>query len=648
MKNVKDKYIFPIIVALSIAILPQVLRLPIWIVIWCALFWGYLLLSVKYQLPLPGRSLQTLFPIFGLAGILITYRHMIGGLAFFGLLAVMAGLKPLEIRTYRDRMVTVFIAYFLVITSLLEFENLAMTLYLFFSVLIITAILIYINCPKGRFTDNLRHSATIMVQALPLMLALFFLFPRLRGNFLGTIRQATGKTGFTETLALGDVAKLVFNDETAFRVEFKGPVPAQNLLYWRGVVFWHFDGNSWNTTLRIPKSRKFIQGKNPVEYNITLEPHSKLRIFSLDVPVFSPGRTKMLSDFSLMLKRPLKKKFRYRLKSFTSYSTGDFRIWEKAALQLPPFGNKKARMLAGRWRNESSSPEEIVEKAGLFFKENNFKYNLQPSDVRRDPIDNFLFITKNGFCEHYASSFAFLMRAAGVPSRVIGGYMGGTDNPFGNYIIVRQSDAHAWTEVWLAGKGWVRVDPTSFVAPERISDGVAGAVAQEELPSFLQSENNTWALDFWATTRLRWDAISTKWDIVFVGYSYIHQKAFFSYLKGFNLVSNIWIKVSMIVACFFLILVTTFLVRRIYKTGGKKDSVQELYMKFCSKLAKTGLPKKPSQGPLDYIKMIGSRNKNIRDRATDVIDLYILLRYGKGADRKILKEFKTKVNNWSN
>ncbi len=643
-----DKYILPILVALAVAIFPQVLRLPVWIIIWCVLFWGYLLLSVRYNFPLPKRSLQTLFSLLGSAGVLMTYRHMFGGPAFFGLLAVMAGLKPLEVRTYRDRMVTVFIAYFLIITSLFEFENLAMTLYLFFSVLIITAVLIYINSRKDRFMDNLRLSATIMVQALPLMLALFFLFPRLRGSFLGVIQQSTGKTGFTETLALGDLSKLVFNDETAFRVEFKGPVPAQNLLYWRGVVFWNFNGNSWDTTLKIPKNRKFIQGKNPVEYNITLEPHSKLRIFSLDVPAFSPGRTKMLGDFTLMLKRPLKKKFRYHLKSYTSYSTGGFQFWEDAALQLPPFGNKKARLLASRWKIESSSSEDIVEKAVLFFKENNFKYNLKPSDVRSDSIDNFLFRTKNGFCEHYASSFAFLMRAAGVPSRVIGGYMGGTDNPFGNYIIVRQSDAHAWAEVWLAGKGWMRVDPTSFVAPERISDGVEGAIAQEELPAFLQSANNTWALDFWASTRLRWDAISTRWDIVFIGYSYIHQKAFFSYLKRFVSVSNLWIKVSMIVACFFLMLLTAFWVRRIYKTVEKKDAVQELYMKFCSKLAKTGLPKKPSQGPMDYANMIERNKVYIKDSATDVIDLYIRLRYAKGAGSKTFKEFKTKVTNWAN
>ncbi|UCD32934.1 MAG: DUF3488 domain-containing transglutaminase family protein, partial [Desulfobacterales bacterium] len=528
-----NKHMLPILVALVVSIAPQILRLPLWIVVWCAVLWGYVILTTSSKLPRPNPFFLSMLTIVGLLGILQTYKYVLSGPAFIGILSVMAGLKPLEINDHRGRMVTIFLAYFLIITSLFEYENLAITIYMFFSVLVNTAALIHINRSQEELRNNFFLSARILTQALPLMIVLFFLFPRLPGSFFRLTRQPIGQTGFTEKLSLGDVAKLVISDKVAFRAEFKNSIPEPNLLYWRGIVFREFNGNSWSTGFRAPTRRAPLHGSNPVEYNITLEPHQKKWIFSLDLPVLAPYPAYMLDDYTMLLKRNIKKKLRYKVKSYTSFNTGRLKNWERVSLKLPEKGNEKARILGRKWAEGADSPEEIVETALTFFRESNFIYTIKPNILRNNPIDDFLFNTQKGFCEHYASAFAFLMRAAGIPSRIVGGYVGGKVNPFGNYLIVRQSDAHVWAEVWIAEKGWIRVDPTSIVVPARVAQGITGALSAEELPAFLVSRQRGAFLDLWEKIGLGWDALSTKWDMVFTGYSYWEQKVILSHL-GIN------------------------------------------------------------------------------------------------------------------
>ncbi len=644
MNNRSHTPLLSIVGALVTAIAPLISILPTWIIVWCAFFWGYVILSQKFNYPLPSPSIHYTLSIIGGAGVLISHRYIFGGTAFIGLLCVMAGLKPLEIRTHRDRMVTIFLAYFFIITSLLQFENLAMILYLFVSVFIITAVLIQINSPYSGLKDNGILSLKILLNALPLMLALFFLFPRLHSSFIGTFKRPAGRTGYTESLALGDVANLILDDKDAFRVKFKGPIPEPHLLYWRGVVFWDFNGYEWTTSSKIPRQRRHVPGKNPVEYSVVLEPHMKRRIFSLDVPFVSPTETKMLGDLTLILDRRLKKKFRYHLKSYTSYHTGPLQFWEKAALKLPLNKNKKTQKLALEWKQGAGSSEEIIEKGISFFKENDFSYTLKPPQLSNDAIDDFLFRTKKGFCEHYASSFAFLMRAAGVPARVVGGYMGGKMNPYGKYLIISQSDAHAWTEVWLKNRGWVRIDPTAVVSPERITHGVTGAVSEYELPEFLRPKQFGTVLSFWESMRLRWDIVSTQWDIVFIGYSYLQQKKFFSCFKGLPSFSGVLQKIILILLCVLTPVFAFFLWRRKFSCHHSKDTVQQYYEKFSTRLAGIGLPRRPSQGPLDYARMVADAQNSLTHPVNEITRLYIGLRYKKSGNKDTLKRFISQIH----
>ncbi len=644
-----DKNMVPMIGALVIAIAPQIPHLKPWIVGWCILLWGYMLMAVKYGWAGPGRITRFILTVAGFFGVAISYGKIIGGGSFVGLLAIMAGLKPLETKTHRDQMITAFIAYFIVITSLFESETLAITLYMFFSVFVTTGVLIHVNHPSGRLKESAKQSAKILLQAIPLMLLLFFLFPRIQGSLWGFARQHTATTGFNDSLNMGDISKLVQNNENAFRAEFSGDLPKPETRYWRGIVLWRCEGARWHVGIRAPQLQVPISGAQPYEYSVILEPHNKKWLFALDLPANEPGQSQLLDDYSLRLRYELRHKQRFYLKSYTSYNTGKLKPWERIALKLPAQGNKKARELAHTWASESRSEartdEQIVETALNYFKENNFIYTLNPPLLGSNPIDDFLFNKKQGFCEHFASAFAFLMRAAGIPARVIGGYLGGKTNPYGNYILVRQSDAHVWVEVWLKGKGWTRVDPTYAVAPSRIEQGMEMAVPADELPDFLSSGQRGVFITFREQIRNRWEAINAQWDSFFIGYSSDDQKSFLSRF-GIHL-ETLKGKIKSLLAVLSLVILSGILLSAglFSKTrASRKDPIQRIYLKFCSKLAKAGFPRRADQGPRDYAAEIGRKERRLKERVDEIMDVYIILRYTRRGNDKILNKFGLLVN----
>ncbi|MEZ4567996.1 MAG: DUF3488 domain-containing protein, partial [Desulfobacterales bacterium] len=287
----------PIITALVVAIFPHITRLPVWITLWCACMWGYLLFAVKYRWPRPGKNLRRFLTVAGFAGLMLTYQRHLGQDAYIGLLAVMAALKPFEMETHRDRMITVFLAYFIVITSLFLSETLAITLYMFFSVTITTAVLIRINDPKGRFKQHLKLSGLMMVQAIPLMVALFFLFPRIQGSLFGFSLSNSARSGFSDILAPGGVASLVESDEVAFRAVFDGPIPPASALYWRGIVFQNFDGRRWRPDKEVAVSTPSMAEPGTIGYTVALEPHDQRWLFALEMPATVPPRASCLRGF---------------------------------------------------------------------------------------------------------------------------------------------------------------------------------------------------------------------------------------------------------------------------------------------------------------------------------------------------------------
>ncbi len=648
-------YIRPLIIALTVALAPHIFSLPVWITVWCALMWSYMAWGVAQgKKPLPDAKIRHLLTFVSLTAVMMSNRTF-GGEFYLGLLAVMAGLKPMEMRSHRDRMVTAFLAYFIVITGLFKSETLFITFYMFVSVLVTTAVMIHLNHPQ-QMRKNLRLAGRIMLQAMPLMVALFLLFPRIQGSLWGIKTQHHGFTGFSGNLELGDVTRLVRNDKIAFRAEFRQTIPDPDKLYWRGVVFDSFNGRGWNPVNRVMRRLEPLKGKDLLEYTITLEPHGQRWVFALDMPISikSIGQRvgRVRDDFTIRTYRRVKRKRRFALKSYTVYNTGPWREWEQGFKTLPRSSNLKARALARQWKDQGFSPEQKIDTALNYFRSHAFVYTLNPPPLGKNVIDAFLFQTRKGYCEHYASAFVFLMRAAGVPARVVGGYLGGKKNPYGDFLVVRQADAHAWAEVWLAGKGWFRVDPTAVVAPERITEGVASALAFDEIPSFLTDSGFGRLSDYWQEIRFGWEAVNLQWDIWFSGYSYFEQKAILARI-GMETLNRIG-QMKLLAAATVMIVMAAFILfmRQLLKTDTLRNPVQLIYQRFCVKMERIGIPRRPEEGPCDYANRIfasygESETDSEPDRKrliTEITELYIKLRYaGDENDREALRALKTRV-----
>jgi transglutaminase-like putative cysteine protease len=567
------------------------------------------------------------------------------GNTFVGLLAIMAGLKPFENTHHRDRMVTLFLVYFTIISSLFVIENLLITLYMFFSVFITTAYLIYFNHPDSPRKESFRLSAVILGQAIPVMIVLFVFFPRLEGAVFTFRGSGQGRTGFSESIAPGSISSLVKDDKTAFRAEFDGDLPMAEELYWRGLVLWDFDGKAWEQGSTASRIKRRIGGKRAFEYDISFEPHQKRYLIALDLPTTAPAFTRLMEDYTLLRRWPVNRGFRYHAKSYTDAAADSLPGRVGRALQLPDDGNVKSRSLAKMWMAQSESQERIIDQAMEYFRSNNFQYTLNPPLMEKDPVDAFLFEKRKGYCEHYASAFAFLMRAAGIPARVVVGYLGGDKNPYGNYLIVRQYHAHAWAEVFLEGKGWVRIDPTTVVVPERIAMGLAESLMTDELPAFLKGMKLGRFGLYWEKARFMWDAANLRWNAWLMEYSRDEQM---------GLWARFWMNVRLqkyrilVWGVILAVISGTILLYRYRSIQPKfgKDSVGAAYHLFCRKLERAGIKREAPQGPRDFAQQVGALRSDLKKPVNEIIQNYIDLRYAKNRNKNSPKTFIKKVKNF--
>lgn len=640
--NTDQKHIPGLVASLMITLVPHLPRLPFWVVLWCLLAWSYMLLVVKAGWPNPSQTVRRILTLGGIIGILLNFGGSFDRHAGIGLLWIMASIKPMEIQNQRDVMVTVFLTYFLAAAILFFSNSLLVGWYILFAVFSTTAVLIHINHTQGRWADQLRLSARIVLQALPLMIILFIFFPRMQGGLWGIRSPADAVSGFADRLVPGAVSNLVRSNEIAFRAEFEGAIPEPQQLYWRGIIFWDFDGRAWHQR-RISGQALPLSGEKKVAYTVTIEPHGRRWLFALDLPHESTSGAFIRPDHTLVWWRKVKERIRYGAGSLTEYNTGLLWNWELAALNIPPASNPKTVALAQTWMATAAEPENVIRAAMQFFKEKNFRYTLNPPLLGQNAIDQFLFSTRSGYCEHFATAFAFMMRAANIPARIVGGYLGGELNPYGDYLIVRQSHAHAWVEVWLIEKGWVRVDPTAAVAPERVAQGVTAALSSEELLSIRGYEGFGRSFPYWNHARLGWDALNTRWNDWVLGYTHTRQKALMAKAgirtgtwKGFAGALFAGAVLVLIFAFFYIF-------QALRTTRLSHDAVHRIYLVFCAKLARIGLARKPAQGPRDYAEAISASRPDLSKKVRSIVDLYIRLRYGWGGDMTDLKRFKVLV-----
>ncbi|MBP5988293.1 MAG: DUF3488 domain-containing transglutaminase family protein [Azonexus sp.] len=629
-----DRHATPWLFATALATTaPHALHQPLWL---SALAGGLLLWAVWLWWKderLPGRWVLIPLVAAGCAGILIEFHTLFGRDAGVAMLVMFMTMKLLELKSRRDAMVVVTLAYFLLLTHYLFSQSIPTGLWLLACLWLVTATLIRLHGgPASLPRATLRHAALLCLQALPFMLVLYVLFPRISGPLWGLPSDAhAGKTGLSDTMSPGSISRLVQSGDIAFRVRFDGPVPPKQKLYWRGPVMEQFDGNSWRPYAVRPPAEQLEFLSPPVSYETTLEPHNQRWLLALDAPTGMPPEMALNGTLTVALRDPLTERRRFRLAASLDYH---FNATEtptviRRNLLLPPDSNPQSRALAEQWRSAGSGPEAIIGKALALFAAD-FTYTLRPPLLGRDGVDEFLFRSKRGFCEHYAAAFVVLMRAAGIPARVVGGYQGGEFNPLDGYLVVRQSDAHAWAEVWLAGQGWVRVDPTAAVSPSRIETGIADALPFEDaLPVLIQ-----WRSEWVTTLRYRWEAINNAWNQHILGYDPQRQR---DLLARLGLPEADWLSLATLLATSCGLLVATLMAWVLYQRP-RRDPVLRLWHKALRHLARRQVDCAPWETPLDLARRVEQQRPELAASFQRVVDAYLLARYGTDNNLTALRE----------
>jgi transglutaminase-like putative cysteine protease len=623
--------------SLFVVILPHVARLPWWISMFAFGMAGahsVLLRHPGWRVP---RLLLFAATLTGAAGVFLKYGTLLGRNAGVALLVVMVTLKLLEVRRLRDMLLVIFLNYFLVITNFLFTQTPLMALYMLVAAVMNTAALVVVtqSRPAPSTFLELRFAAVLVVQALPLMLVLFVFFPRVAGPIWGLPKDAyTGVTGLSERMRPGAISQLAQSDAPAFRVRFFGSAPPAAQRYWRGPVLWHTDGRTWTTrhTTALP-SRGMPDIRNAgeaVRQSITLEGQGTRWLIGLDVPASVSRPATPTAGFEWLSKTPLRERIHYEVISYPDYRIPRLDpALRKEALQLPETLGMRIRTLVLGWRAHARTDQDVVRQALNYFHSEPFVYTLTPPRLGENPLEEFLFSSRRGFCEHYAAAFVILMRIAGIPARVVTGYQGGEYNPVGGYWLIRQSDAHAWAEVWLTNIGWKRVDPTAAVAPERVEYALAPEALPEGAPAQFTIGNDSLLYRGWRELRYALDALNNGWDLWVLSYGPELQGEL---LAALGFVQPSWRVLTVILGISVSVLLIGIAGWLLIRRPTPSDPVLRAYQGFCARVAHSGLRRRPDEGPLDFSRRIVAVRPELERQVDQITELFVRLRYGPPTD----------------
>jgi protein-glutamine gamma-glutamyltransferase len=624
--------------ALGLALVPTLPRLPVWITATFVLAASWRMAVQHYGWRLPPGWLRMMLALLGVLGVLFTYRTFNGLEAGGGLLVVMGAMKLLETRTRRDLQVLSFIGFFIVLMQLLHDQPIWSLPWLAMSVAAITVALLQgvrIGQPLPWRTAT-GVVLRMLVLAAPVAMVLFLLFPRVPGPFWALpSRSPAGLTGLSDEMSPGTIAQLIQSDEVAFRVSFEGLAPPQSQLYWRGPVLERFDGWTWRDLDRLPLSNPQMTLRGPsYRYRITIEPHGRNWLLALDYPArWSDSEALLTHEFQLVTRRRIDSARAVEIESWPEAAPEPALspLMRQRNLQLPADRNPRSRALARDFRQAAESEADVVNAILAHFHEEPFVYTLQPPLLGGGhPMDEFMFGSRRGFCEHYASAFTLMARAAGIPARVVTGYQGGELNPISNRLVVRQSEAHAWAEVWLEDAGWVRVDPTSAVAPQRIELSLGDALPAGERVPGLALRN----LRGLRELSQSWDALNSLWTDWVLGYGPDRQLAL---LARLGWPSPDWraLVIALAVMTGALLGATTLWLAWRLRTPPPPESAR-LYQEFCRRLERAGLVRRPQEGPRDFALRVAEARPTLAEAVARVTRLYVALRYESRADEDAL------------
>jgi protein-glutamine gamma-glutamyltransferase len=638
-----------------LSVLPHAMHLPAWVSIGFLVLYCWRLGLVLSGRWLPRDSVRWVAAFACIIAVYVQYKTLLGRDSGVALLVLFLGLKLMEMKARRDLFVVIFLCFFLLVTSFFYSQSIWAAIMAVGAVWALLAAMLTMHYGPNEVpvAQRFKSIGMLMLQAAPLAAALFFLFPRIQQPLWGLPSDAhSGRTGMSEKMSPGSISSLSASQEVAFRVKFEGTTPPTGQMYWRGPVLGEFDGKQWQPLQKslTPRLTPTIvaanatPGQKLINYTMTLEPHNQRWLFALDLPLelnhssLRDLEAKLNPDAILESKEVIVNRLRYSASASLNYSMGadDVALSRQNWLDLPPSFNPKTLELAAQWQRETPDPEVLVKRALTLFNTDNFYYTFKPPLLGRNSVDEFLFTTKSGFCEHYASAFVVLMRALDIPARVVTGYQGAERNPVDDYWIVKQADAHAWAEVWVNSKGWVRVDPTSAIAPERIERGTQGARFADLMPK--AEKKSGWLDQF----KHKADAITNSWNQWVLNYDRNSQKKLLE-LLGFNF--DEWREIAGLFAGILGILIGVAALITL-RPQLPKDPVQRIWKALADKLETKGLQRLPSETSQQWLARVGPElGGSERQRFEVICKQYDLLRYeAKEVKRKDVRHLRALVS----
>ena len=597
-------------------LLPQTAHLPLWCsaLAGAVLAWrGWLALKTR---PLPGKWWLLALLALAIAGTLMTHRTLLGRDAGVTMLVVLLTLKTLELRARRDAFVVFFLGFFCLLSNFFYSQSLLTAFSMLLGLLGLLTMLVNAHMPVGKppLRQAARTAGGMALLGAPIMVVLFLLFPRLAPLWGMPGDAMSGRTGLSANMQVGNIASLALDNSVALRIKFEGGPPPQRDLYFRGPVLSSFDGREWrpphfNFPGRNGLTANLAVSGAPVSYEVTMEASSQPWLMVMDAatqsPVLPGYQSVMQDDLQWRTSRPITDLVRYQVQSYPSFRHGPTQAAAglREFVELPAGFNPRTLALASEIRRDprhaGASTARLVQAALERLRTGGYRYTLEPGVYGQHTADEFWFDRREGFCEHIASSFVILMRAMGIPARIVTGYQGGEQNSVDGFWVVRQSDAHAWAEVWQAGRGWLRVDPTSTVAPGRTGAFQRLAAPQGVVAQALGNFSPTLA----AQLRATWEAVNNGWNQWVLNYTQGKQ---LNLLKGIGFESPSWTDLSYVLIG-IIVLAALLAAAWALWDRAQHDPWLRLLARARKRLAKAGIDSTPATSPRQLALLLQAR-----------------------------------------
>lgn len=646
-----SKAIFWVMAALAISMLPQLAAMPFHLAVIAVTPLAWRSVAELRGWKAPPAIARVSLAVLVVAIMVLTFGGLLGRRGAVSLLTVMLALKLLETFRIRDARIVASLALFLCATQFLFNQDVPM---LFYVIGVIVAALVALALlhrqeafrPLGEapasgqsLFSELGFTLKLIALAVPTAFVVFLLFPRWSSPMWGVPEEALdARSGLSGSMSPGSIQGLFMDDSPAFRADFESALPPRSELYWRGPVFWNFDGREWSSMFYSQGLRAESRpdaATAPWRYHIQLEPHEQRWVFALDYPAIVPRGARLSMDYQLRSRRPITSLVSYEMASDPDFiDTPELRPGlRKPALALPADFNPRTWAMMREWREQTPDDLALVQRVLGHFNQQEFYYTLNPPLLSRHTVDEFLFETRSGFCEHYASAFTVMMRMAGIPARVVTGYQGGWFNSLGNYFLVRQSDAHAWSEVWLPDSGWTRVDPTAAVAPERIEGGSLDALT-----------GRRYALDFAWVRDLRngLDLLQRRWNDWIIAFNADRQSRLFMPF-GMETLSKAQLVGLMIGIALLASFMTLPVILRM-RLGRRRDPVSRAWQAFRRRLQREGVAIDPGTTASELAVVAGGRMQGDAREIMRIAELYNAIRYADA--RHLSDEFLSTIRRY--